>query len=397
MLLLDQKAKVLFSKIDFAERKLKTISHPDEILAIYIEDLTHWLNALNDQIRAAQNEFREFVEETNFSESDYLRDEAQRGLLKSVLRTYKEIEDSFYLGVDTFLPLIPVWTNQRSTRDTKKGHKLLVDFIQELLRLSRIPNVMMTVLGEAHACLPLSWGNTTKHVVFVTYSEMENLRRWALLTHEIGHIFYDLHFEQFNSSVIPQVMRKLVETRPLNIGQRELETVIYIWTRKWIPELVSDCFSVKTLGPAFAVQFMLLALNSEPDRTDISHPPFNLRVDFMLDILESLALPDFNTDFYRNLWNSYSNSITRPSSRYILHEEVVETALRGIDTIVRDTPAKRKWTDIIAARQTLSDQKVPDSDLVSIVSAATLLEPTINLDFIYKVLLERHSSDPDAP
>ena len=397
MLLVDQKADVLFSKIDFAEKKIKAISSSDEILGTYIKDLTDWLNVLKDQAGTAQNEFSEFIEETNFSESDYLRDEAQRGLLKDMLRTYEEIEASFYLGVDTFLPLMPVWIHQRYNEDTKRGHKLLVDFIQELLRLSRIPEVIMTILGEAHACLPLSWGNTMKHVVFVTYSEMESLRRWVLLTHEIGHAFYDLHFEEFNSSVIPEVMRKLVETRPLNIGQRELETVIYIWTRKWIPELVSDCFSVKTLGPPYAVQFMLLALNSEPDRTDVSHPPFNLRVNFLMDTLESLALPDFNIDFYRDVWNSYSRSITRLSSRYILHEEVVEAALSGIGTVMHDTPVRGKWTDILAARRALSEGKVPDKDLVSIVSATALLEPTINLDLIYKVLLERHTPSPDAP
>ena len=397
MLLVDQKAYVLFSKIDFVEKKIKAISSADEILGTYIEDLTDWLNMLKDQVSIAQNEFREFIEQTNFSESDYLQNEAQRGLLKDLLRTYEEIEDSFYLGVDTFLPLIPVWIHQRRNEGTRKGHKLLVDFIQELLRLSRICEVMMPILGEAHACLPLFWGNVMKHIVFVTYSEMQTLRRWVLLTHEIGHAFYDSHFEEFNSSVIPQVMRKLVETRPPTMGQRDLETIIHIWTRKWIPELVSDCFSVKTIGPPYAVQFMLLGLNSEPDRTDASHPPLNLRVNFMMDTLESMALPDFNIDFYRNVWNSYSRSITRPSSRYILHEEVVEAALSGIDTVIRDTPIIGEWTDILVAKRALCDGKVPNKDLVSVVSATALLEPTINLDLVYKTLSERHTLNPDAP
>jgi len=154
---------------------------------------------------------------------------------------------------------------------------------------------------------------------------------------------------------------------------------------------------VKTLGPPYAVQFMLLALNSEPDRTDVSHPPFNLRVNFMMDTLESLALPDFNIDFYRNVWNSYSRSITRPSSRYILNEEVVEAALSGIDAVVRDTPIRTKWADILSARETLLAGNVPEKGLVSIVSATALIDQTINLAPIYKGLLERHTSYSDAP
>ena len=397
MLLVDQKADVLFSKIDFAERRINAISSPDEIIGTYINDVTSWLHILKDQVRTAKNEFGEFVEQTNFSEDSHLINEAHRRLLKDMLRTYEVIEDSFYLGLDTFLPLIPIWVRQRRNEDTMKGHKLLVDFIQELLQFSRIPEVMMTILGEVHACLPLSWGNRMKHIVFVTYSEMESLRRWVLLIHEIGHAFFDLHYEEFNSSVVPQVMRKLVETRPLNIGQRDLETIIDIWTRKWIPELVSDCFSIKTLGPPYAVQFMLLALNSEPDRTDVSHPPSQLRANFMMDILESLELPQFDINFYRNVWNSYSLSITRPSSPYILHEDVVEAALSGIDAVIHNTPIKDKWADMLAAKRTLSDGKVPEKDLVSIIPAAALLELNINLDSVYKVLLERHTPGPDTP
>lgn len=345
MLLVNQKADVLFSKIAFAEERIREIGYLDRILETYVEDLANRLNTLRDQVREAQNEFREFVEETNFAEGDYLREAYQRGLLKDMLRTNQEIEQSFYLGVDTFLPLIPVWIHQRHDEDTKRGHNLLVNFVRELLELSKIPELMMTILGETYECLPLYWGNVTKHVVFVTYSEMESLRRWVLLAHEVGHVFYDMHFEDFNSSVIPQVIRKLVLRRPLNIGQRDLENIIYIWTRKWIPELVSDCFSVKILGPPYVIQFMLMVLDSKPDHIDVTHPPNNLRVNFMMDLLESLALPEFDIDLYRSVWNSYLRSITQPSSQYILDEEVVEAALSGIDIVVRDTPVRDKWAD----------------------------------------------------
>ena len=289
-----------------------------------------------------------------------------------------------------------MWRHQREDRSTRKGHKLLVDFIHGLLQLSGIHEVMIAVLGEAHACLPLSWDPIIKHVVFATYSEIQTIQRWVLLTHEIGHAFYDLHFEEFDASVIPQVIRKLVETRPPTMGQQDLENIIRIWTRKWIPELASDCFAVKTIGPPYVIQFLLLALNSRPNHVDGSHPPFNLRVDFMMDALESMALSNFEIDFYRDVWGSYSRSITHPSSRYILQEEVVETALSGIDAIIRETPMRGKWIDILAAKRDLTCGKVPDKDIVSIISATALLEPVIDLGFVYSALSERNSLGSDA-
>jgi len=203
MPLVDQKANVLLSKISFVEKRIEELGSLDKILESYVEGLSDRLNVLRNQILTAQSEFREFIEETGFAENDYLRKASQRGLLKDMLRTYEEIEESFYLGIDTFLPLIPVWTHQRHDENTKREHNLLVNFVDDLLELSAIPEVMMTILGESYECLPLYWDNVTKHVVFVTYSEMESLRRWVLLTHEVGHVFYDLHFEEFNSTVIP--------------------------------------------------------------------------------------------------------------------------------------------------------------------------------------------------
>jgi len=396
MLLIDQKANLLVSKIDFAEKRIKEIYSPDSILKTYIESVTDRIGTLKYQIGLAKSEFEEFVKETSFADKDHLRTAPQRGLLRDILRSYEEIEQSFYLGIDAFLPLISVWIHQSHDENTKREHNLLVAFVKELLKLSGISEDLMTILGETYACLPLYWGNVARHIAFATYTETENLRRWVLLAHEIGHVFYDLHFEEFNSNVIPQVIGKLSERKPLNMAPRELESVIYVWAEKWIPELASDCFAVKTLGPPYAVQFMLAVLDSKPDHVDVSHPPNNMRVYFTMDLLDSLAIPDFNVDSYRGIWNSYSLSVTRPSSQYILDEEIVEAALNGIDRIVSGTPIKGKWNEILSASQALSCGSLPSEDLLSVISAMALLDPTIRLDEIYPWLLERYALDPDA-
>jgi len=396
MLLVNQKASDLFSKINFTREEIAKIKSPDEVLSNYLEDLKTWLDQLENQVMKNQEEFKRFVTTTNFMEKDYLKDEPQRKLLADILRACREVERHFYLGVDAFLPLISVWSHQRSDEDTRRQHKLLVSFIQDLLKLSNIPEVTMAILGETHACLPLYWGKTTRHIVFATLSEIKNLRRWGLLAHEMGHAFYDLHFEEFYSDVIPQVIRKLAETKPINIEQSEFEATIYIWATKWIPELVADCFAVKNMGPSFLRQFMLIALDSEPDRVEPSHPPTNLRVKFMIDVLESLELFDVKVESYRNIWGAYSCSISRPSSRYILNEEVVNEALNRINFIVRDSPVKNKWNEIFEARELLSQGMMPNKDLISIVSAAALVDPTIDLYPIYETLLERYASNHDS-
>ena len=396
MLLLDQKANDILSKITFAEERVRKIKSPDKVLETYIEPLLKWLNGLEEGVKDIQRDFEKFSHEVSFEETDYLREEPQRKLLTDILRALEDIERRFYIGADAFLPLIPIWSNQRRGREIKKQHRLLMYFVENLLELSHIPESMMAIIGEDYACLPLSWGQTIKHVLFGTYSEIENLRKWVLLAHELGHAYYDLNTEKFSAALLPTVIRKLIEVKPINVEQRELESAIYTWTRYWIPELVADCFAVKTLGPSFLKQFMLTALDSEPNRIEITHPPSDLRVRFMADTLDSLGLPDIDTESYWFVWRSYCYSVSRPSSLYIVHEEVVKTVLSGIDLIMQEMPIKKKWTDILKAKKTLSDGALPDQDLLCIVSALTISEPSIDFRPIYKELLKRHSSNSNA-
>jgi len=396
MFLVDQKINNLLSKIAFVREEITKIKSPDEILTDYMKDLKTWLNQLENQVRKNQEEFRQFVTATKFNEKDYLKDEPQRRLLADILRACADIEACFYLGVDAFLPLIGVWSHQRSDEATRKQHKLLVNFIQDLLELSNIPEMTMVILGETYESLPLYWGKIIRHITFATFSEIENLQRWVLLAHEIGHIFYDLHSEEFNSTVIPHVIRKLTETKPINIEQSEFQNTIHIWTNYWVPEFAADCFAIKNIGPSFLTQFMVIALDSELNRIEVSHPPANLRVKFMIDILESLKLFDIYIESYRKLWNAYSDSISTPSSYYILNEEVVNEALNRINFIIRDSPIKDKWNDVSEARQFLSQEIVPNKNLVSIVLATALVDPEVNLHSIYETLLERYASNHNS-
>jgi len=397
MSLLNQKANDIFSKIAFAKERLRRIRSPDRILETYIEPLETWLETLRQQAERAKNDFEEFVQDAGFIEEQHLREEPQRRLLVDILRSFEDIERRLYIGVDTFMPLTLVWRSQRREKETRKQHALLGDFISELLLLSGISEPMMVVMGETYECLPVEWGETVKHVVFSPYSEIQNLHKWVILAHELGHAYFDLNAERFSSGLFTQIARKLAEVRPISVDQGEFESTIYAWTRNWIPELASDCFAVKTLGSSFVNQFVVTVLDSQPNRIRSTHPPPGLRVRCMLDTLESLNLPGVDTDFYRNRWQAYCFTTSRPSSLYIVHEDVVRTATEGIDSIVQEKPIEKKWTDIVDAGKALSLGSVPDQDLLSIVSAMAIEEPNKHVLQVYKTLLERHSSDSNVP
>jgi hypothetical protein len=397
MFLLDKKANDIMSKIEFAKEIVMKVESPDNVLQTYIEPFMSWLDILRKRVERAKLNFEEFLRDTGFVEGSYLREESQRRLLTVILRDFEDIERRIYISVDTFLPLILFWNSQKSRGETKRQHKLLMCFILDLLQLCRLSESMMAIIGEDYACLPLEWGKVRKHIVFGIYSEIQNLRKWVLLAHELGHAYYDQNYEKINSYVTPQVIRRLVENRPPALDPRDFESIVYTWAQHWIPEFVADCFAVKTLGPAFVAQFMVAALDSQPDRIEATHPPPNLRMRFMMKILDSLCLSDINVNSYRKMWRSYAHTISRPGSLFIVHDDVVEAALEGIDLIVNEKPIEKKWDEVLEAKEALSLASIPNQDLISIISALAISEPNLDYLSLYETLLKRYASNSYIP
>lgn len=392
MYLLDQKAEDIISKLTFVEQSIKEIATPDKVLKSYIKPLTDWLKTLKENVNETKADFAEFVKNTGFGQQAYIPQKAHRRLLAAILRKIEDIEKRVYLGVDTFLPLIFIWNAQKTRPETKRHHDLLTNFVNDFLTFCCIPEPVMTIIGESYACLPIEWGSQRKHIIFGTFSETQNLRKCVLLGHEIGHVYYFQNSYQINSQVSPQVLKKLSEVRPSTLDQYYFEQALYIWTNHWIPEYVSDCFAVKTLGPAFVQQFMLAALNGQPDRIESAHPPTNTRVNFMLNILENLELSDVNVDDYRKSWQSYAHTVSTQTSSFIANDEVITAALNAIGSVLTPTPIINKWPDITDARRALSEGKVPDKDSISIISALAIEESKIDPLQVSNELLKRYTT-----
>ncbi|MCL2134626.1 MAG: hypothetical protein FWH37_03610 [Candidatus Bathyarchaeota archaeon] len=391
--LLDQKADDLLSKLTFAQQAINRIESPDEILSSYTMPLQNLIGSLRNRVEQAKAEFTQFVQATHFNQLCPIQGNAQRKLLAAILRNYEDIENRIIIGIDTFLPLIPVWNNQKQNPETKLYHNLLKIFVSDILKLGQMDDYVMTIVGENYACLPINWAES-KHVIFGTYSEMENLQKSVLLSHEIGHIFYNKNEQNIVPNVTSNVLNKLHQNKPPNVNQNDFEQAKFIWASNWIPEFISDCFAVRLMGPAFLLQFMLIVLNGQPNRISVTHPPSNLRVKFMIDTLQSLNLPNCNISHYQALWDSYSNTVSTPISIFLVDDEVIKVAFDSINSMnILPTCINEKWVDILEAKKAIKTNVVPVQDLVSIICALGMEEVSRDLSLINQVLLERYVSN----
>jgi hypothetical protein len=395
MYLLDQKANDLLSKITFAQQVISEVKAPDEVLLSYTEPLQRWTDSLRSRVQQAKAEFALFTQAAHFSQSGSIQETHERRLLAAILRDYEDIDRRLRIGLDTFLPLIPVWNNQKQSQETRFHHELLKQFVSDVLRLGHVDGHIMTIVGESYACLPIEW-EERKHVIFGTYSEIKNLHKSVLLAHEIGHVFYHKNEREISSDITPKVLRELSQRMPPNLDQSVFDQASFIWAQHWIPEFVADCFAVRTLGPAFLLQFMLIALNSQPNRIETTHPPSNLRVKFMADTLQSLNLPNIDINSYRALWDSYAHTVSTPNSVFVIDDQVTQTAYDCINSTVIPTCIDQEWPEILEARKAIGKGMVPNQDLIPTISALAMDESDIDLTVINQELLKRYSSNSNV-
>lgn len=108
MYLLDQKAEDLLSKLTFAQQVLNEIKEPDDVLLSYTLPLQSWIASLRNRVEQAKAQFTLFAQAASFNQSGPIQESHQRRLLAAILRDYEDIERRIRIGLDTFLPLIPV-------------------------------------------------------------------------------------------------------------------------------------------------------------------------------------------------------------------------------------------------------------------------------------------------
>ena len=220
----------------------------------------------------------------------------------------------------------------------------------------------------------------------------KKLAQSSVLAHEIGHVFYHKNEREISSDITPRVLRELSQSIPPNSDQNVFDQASFIWAQHWIPEFVADCFAVKTLGPAFLLQFMLIALNSQPNRIETTHPPSNLRIKFMTDTLQSLNLPNIDINSYQAIWDSYANTVSAPNSIFVVDDQVIKTAYDCVNSTIIPTCIDEKWGEILDARKAIEKGAVPNQDLVPTICALAMDESGIDLT-TNQELLKRYSSN----
>lgn len=391
----EREIQTLIDRITFVAKEISELDkESDPFLSTYITDLRPWLERINGTVHELSDDYEMFREIVHFDEDKALSDEAERGLLTALLRSISQTSSHFALTIDSVVPLLHVWRSQSELRSVSKSRDALLRFSETIMRKNDLHEKVILIVGEpTPSCSPFPWGDVTRHILFMPYSETVQMSRWVLLGHEIGHIYYDTNFDVFNSVVVPRVLRELVENAPLHISTRDLSDASYIWSSHWIPELACDSFAAKTFGPAYVSQFLAYCLSEVPFDSTSTHPHPELRVKLMFEILQGLQLDGFDVNELESKWESYTRSVSLRSSTLLTNDDVFRAASEGIRSVMRNSPILQSWPNLELAKDSLNRGVVPKVDLFDLIASLALAEPTHSVMQAVEQYLDGNSFD----
>ncbi len=291
------------------------------------------LNHLNKRIDGIEKKVRGLKstaeEETNKS---------YQAILTSLLRNIRTIEEDIKLSIEYASRYTHLWSAQRCDTVFRYPHIALDHFITGTLSLLGIDSNEFTipVFFDEPGCSPNLYlpdlaGNKCCHAIWLPSTARKTLCSWVLLSHEVGHIYYDhmkgkigLAYQPIEDSI-----GNLIRTMDADKGAGLKAKMEDAW-ENWLPELFSDFVAVKCMGLAYIQESMTHWFDHELYSFDLelTHPPNGYRLEFMIKTLESIPDMSDNAIMLRDHW-------TREISAIVLKKDLQYDTFADVRAIPR--------------------------------------------------------------
>lgn len=156
-------------------------------------------------------------------------------------------------------------------------------------------------------------------VSFVSYPNIlyRNPLMWGILVHEIGHKI------DKSKGICENLVREYKRL------EKQKATI------RWFSEFFADLFSVRILGPAFAVSYIFFCLPLTMNIPSAYHPPDRTRIEAQIDYLEKeMGLKDiyFLKDLHKLFEESISN-LTTDKKPYEEWKELLDSSREMISIV----------------------------------------------------------------
>jgi len=298
---------------------------------------------------------------------------AYRELYTWLLFMLQRYRQTIYL-LHTVYGLISLRGILRENRNAQRSLSLADEYVDSLIGELDVPaDFLIFVTPESeYASLPIP--NVKVFIIILPLTNLAKPWKWVLLSHELGHLYYQLHRDEILTTALPAIEEELRDS----IRDKEIRIYMDLWCKYWLQEIVSDIVAVGLCGPAYLKMLVMEATEPKPARVYASHPPLDARARAQIKYLQLIGAPEELTRTIERVWKEYREKIDKMALLPdYLSESIVERVSNIMADILQDPFIVTSWRDFKRVLGKLPDTKGED---------LKLLIPAMALKDIYRGL-----------
>lgn len=234
-----------------------------------------------------------------------------------------------------------------------------IDLLAEKMKV--FADLLLIVAPQSeYASLPM-----LSERIFIVMLPLTNLIKpwkWVLLSHELGHLFFQYRKENILTKARPLIEEELRETIR---DEERVQEYVRLWDDFWLQEIVSDIVATSLCGPAYLKMFIIEATESKPTQLYGTHPPLDARAIAQITYMKLVGAPDELILAMERVWKAFRGGINETLSLpdYLSEDMVKHVSYLMVDTI-KEPFIVTNWSDFRRTIEGLPETKNEDLRLV---------------------------------
>lgn len=337
-------------------------------------ELHPFVELINDELENSEKIIEEKgCEVTDFNNLVATKEDVSRhvkGIFSRIMDTLGNQETRLVIS-EQILSQMSVWESQRKNSSVLSDkHRMLEKFGDDMCDMVEIKTPVISNFGAEFRSIPCEsyTFQLSGYITNVPEAMANQIDAWAILAHELGHVYYHENYSMMKESINDPLE---LHIRSLGIKKEDANEMIDVWNSRWIPELVSDVVATLTLGPAYAEKAVVDALGVPPTEfspQSDSHPPWKIRINLILEVLQKLHLKEYSINEKKSFWKEYIEMFlerTEPEvTNLFLNRRTVEKAAELIILSIRISPIEKIWQNALDIKKGKNTEGCSVTDLV---------------------------------
>jgi len=201
--------------------------------------------------------------------------------------------------------------------------------------------------------------------------------KWVLLTHELGHLFYEIQKYEILPEVMPKIEDALQNSLPSEVNKEEkVRRYKDSWSELWLKEIVADIIGASLCGPAYPRALITQLSDPAPTSYASDHPPLEARIMSGIEYLKRVEAPNKMVEAMERIWRKFRENIH--DSQVLpgfFSREILMSIAQQIADLLPEPFIVSNWEDVLRIEKEIPE--IEKKDVKLLIPAITLSDRKI--------------------